>query len=75
MPAGTYMYRQSTARGRKIQTFPILTILGRVNISSFGHQMGICAKNYKYLPSIFFMGINGLMSHDSAHSFLLYMYF
>ncbi len=41
-----------TAQGRKIQTSPILTILG--------HQLGICAKNYKNLPSRFFMGINGL---------------
>ena len=31
------------------------------DIFSFGHQMGICAKNYKNLPSRFFMGINGLI--------------
>ena len=30
------------------------------NIFSFSHQMGICAKNYKNLPSTIFMGINGL---------------
>ncbi len=45
MPAGTYMYRQRAKN----------------NFFSFGHQIGICAKNYKTLPSRFFMGINGLM--------------
>ncbi len=35
----------------------------KYNIISFGRQMGICAKNYKNLPSRFFMGINGLKEY------------
>ncbi len=35
----------------------------KYNIFSFGHQMGICAKNYKNLPSRFFMGINWLKAN------------
>ncbi len=30
------------------------------DIFSFGHQMGLCAKNYENLPIRFFMGINGV---------------
>ena len=54
MPAGTYMYRQR-AENSNFSDFDD-------NIFSFDHQMGICAKNYKNLPSRFIMGINGLSS-------------
>ena len=32
-----------------------------LGIFPFGHQMGLCAKYDKNLPSSFFMGINGLI--------------
>ncbi len=51
MPVGTYMYRQR-AKNSDFSDFD--------DLFSFGHQMGLCAKNYENLPSRFFLGINGL---------------
>ena len=41
------------------------------DIFSFGHQMSFCTKNYKNLPSNFFMGINGLIYAINKNSSVL----
>ena len=67
MPAGTYMYRQRAKNSNFSDfndTWQSMQMRGWGSENriffSFGHQMGICAKNYKNLPSRFFMGINVL---------------